>query len=277
MIGMEIMTLLLVVCAVFAWFKNEIKFYTTPLFLLTAVGIAVLIIISLSYIRLRIKKIGFFVSHIGLVLVILSGFLSFIYRNTTHFNIPVDETRKFSEVINDEGDIIQFGFNIAVEGFTVEKYPSEYQLLVRDGESSTGLSVVEDRIDKNKEGKYLLGHDLAFERFEHLFEGNTSPLMELERGYFLKRLPEVDKNYEVTFVIEDVKQRVDTTIKMNHPYSYKGWKFYIMDYDHDHGNYVTLLAKNDPATIPLGIAIWMIMIGTSIMCFNVWEKGGEKQ
>ena len=68
----------------------------------------------------------------------------------------------------------------------------------------------------------------------------------------------------------------DVLLQVNHPVLYDGWKFYLMDYDREAGSYVTLYAKNDPGNLPIRIGIWMLLIGTVLMCFRILEKKGEE-
>lgn len=58
-------------------------------------------------------------------------------------------------------------------------------------------------------------------------------------------------------------------IQVNSPVRHGGWKFYLMDYDHEAQSYVTLHAKKDPGNRLFAAGLWMVLIGTYLMCFRI--------
>ena len=66
----------------------------------------------------------------------------------------------------------------------------------------------------------------------------------------------------------------DVTLSVNHPYHQNGWKIYLMDYN-DMTKQVTLLFKKDPGEYWTITGIWMIILGSVLMCLIRKRKKEE--
>lgn len=108
----------LAVCSLFG-IEN---FYTHPIFL---VGVSVLAVLqAICIIRYKfgssLRNIAFYVCHIGLILLFCGSVLSYCFAKSVNFSIPVTTSTTYREIKLNNGDVINFGFSIAVAGFRVE-------------------------------------------------------------------------------------------------------------------------------------------------------------
>lgn len=89
----------------------------------------------------------------------------------------------------------------------------------------------------------------------------------------LRRLPAGDRYYEARVVIRDTTEEGTTveeafTLAVNQPVRYRGWRFYLVSYDRQHGEarYLNLTARRDPGRNVVIAGIWMLMAGTFLLC-----------
>ncbi|MBC8546899.1 hypothetical protein H8711_08130 [Clostridiaceae bacterium NSJ-31] len=272
---MAVLTAVLIVCSLVMGVNHEFKYYENPAFLLlVAVFTAVQILCIIKY-KPQWKKIGFYICHIGLVVLIIGSFVSFFTVREVNFNIPIDARAAYSVVQKEDGSEVDFGFNISILDFQVEQYDPDYRLYQPDPSAPDGYSVLKETVILNRKGFYDLGNGRGTVAKEELMD-QTGFLDSYETpdGLLLEKLPPADRQYEAHMRILDGDQ-YEVLLRVNEPCIYRGWKFYLMDYDHDGGSYVSLYVKNDPGNLPMRIGIWMLILGTAIMCFKVFDRKGD--
>lgn len=68
------------------------------------------------------KKIGFFLTHVGIV-VLLAGFALFaLHGDTVTASVPIGGDTYYSNIQRESGDLCELGFHFRVDGFSVETY-----------------------------------------------------------------------------------------------------------------------------------------------------------
>lgn len=101
----------------------------------------------------------------------------------------------------------------------------------------------------------------------------------VERYEAEEGMPASDKYYEATLMImpEGTRDVEEISLTVNHPHREDGWKIYLMNYDRVTESAVQLMLKYDPGEYVTLSGIWMIIVGTFIMClFRKREAVAEK-
>ncbi|HBC85459.1 MAG TPA: hypothetical protein DCZ94_00745 [Lentisphaeria bacterium] len=66
----------------------------------------------------------------------------------------------------------------------------------------------------------------------------------------------------------DGKVSNEQLLMVNHPAYFKGWRFYLMDYDQGSQYHVVLFAKKDPGRMTAIAGIWILLFGAFVLCFR---------
>ena len=270
-IVMAILAVILIFGSTLVAFGHWGNFYRSWVLIIPVIAFSLVMMISLIQYRFSLKKIGFYICHIGIMVIILSAVVSWMTTKDTSFTIPVNKNSYYSEVVQNDGTVLDFGFEISISSFEVEKYDADYRLY-----DSSGMfeeeNVVIETVVMDRNGIYDLGKYGSILSDELKRNGQYVRSYVLENGMVLARLEQVDKGYEAVINIRDgdTQQRV---IGVNDPLTYKGWKFYLMGYDEQGLTYVNLYVKRDPANIPFAIGIWLVIIGTFAECIPIGGDG----
>jgi len=192
-------------------------------FILAAYVLIQVICIFLMKPSFTLYKCGFYVLHIGIVLLLTGCFIYYISGDVVTVTVPVNEKAIYSEIKRTEpdskgNDMLKLDFGIGVSDFVVEKYTAE------DGVEGT------------------------------------------------------DKYYEATLMILSDGERTPKEIPLivNYPHHQNGWKIYLMNYDKITESSVQLMLKYDPGEYITLTGIWMLIIGTFVMCLFKKKGAGEK-
>jgi hypothetical protein len=99
-------------------------------------------------------------------------------------------------------------------------------------------------------------------------DGEYARQVVLADGNLLQMVTPAVKYYEakLKFVHDDSPS--DTrTAAVNHPISYHGWRFYLMDYSTDPYLNVSFSARRDPGRGLVIVGIWLLILGTAWICW----------
>lgn len=89
--------------------------------------VAIQVICLLTYkAKLNLHGIGFYLTHIGLVVFLLGNFIFYIYGEKIPVTIMVDENTLYNQIQryseSGDGDFVKLPFDMGISGFKVEKY-----------------------------------------------------------------------------------------------------------------------------------------------------------
>lgn len=241
------------------------------------VFIAILAIISILSLYCSWKKIRhphFLLSHIGAVVILAGAFLSFLFGKTTQFNMPVMPAMLVDKIPAPEDAHWNLGFSFSVADFRADYYNPDYSLFIPDkinkeeykkaGTFSTEKIKV---LDLGKWGSIPISN-LKDEKTEKWTDSFT-----FDEGCVLMRENAVPKDYEAKIrVVPKNGTEFTSSIKVNSPVSYEGWRIYLVSFGGDSKPYVQLSAKKDIGRETVIAGIWMLMIGTFISCFKKKER-----
>jgi hypothetical protein len=212
----------------------------------------------------RWKRPGFVLCHLAVVLICAGAFVGYRYGERTSFRAPVMDGEPVKELPKPDGSSLPLGFGIVIPAAAADHYdvksygmyePPEYNLvgdveILQDGtldlpaELQPAPSALRDA------------------------DGNYARQIVLRDGNLLQLIPPAVKHYEATirFVHDDAPS--DTRVaSVNHPISYRGWRFYLMDYSEDPYLNVSFSARRDPGRILVIVGIWLLIAGTAWLCW----------
>jgi hypothetical protein len=272
---MALLTALLLAGSLAGGIDPDFRFYTSPVFLAAVGAFTAVQLACLIKHRLSLRSIGFYLCHAGLVVVILGAFAGYLFAEEVNFNIPIASGAAYGVVARTDGSEVAFGFDIAVADFAVEKYDADYRVFSPDPAAENGYALYRDRVTPDRGGSYDLGPAHGrISREDLMDEAGFREQVTTPDGLLMVRLSQADKYYAARLQVFDGGEARDATLAVNHPHVYKGWKFYLMDYDREQGSFVSMYAKKDPGNGPIRLGLWMILAGTALMCFRVFDRKG---
>jgi hypothetical protein len=266
---MAILGGVLVVGSILVSFGAWDGFYWSPILIVTVLAFSAVMIICIVRFPLSLKKIGFYLCHFGILVIIASSFISWQFTQDTSFSVPVNPYAFYGQIAQDDGSMLDLGFEISVASFRVEKYEADYCLYDWEG------NVLVETVAQDRKGNYDIGKYGSVSKDLLQQDGKYVDFYTVADGLILVKLPDADKSYEAVLQIRDGDIHTET-IGVNDPHVYKGWKFYLMGYDEEYHQYVNIYAKKDPANIPFAIGIWMVIIGTFLECAHFGTRKGDK-
>ncbi|MBO5416681.1 MAG: cytochrome c biogenesis protein ResB [Clostridia bacterium] len=271
---MAIIGVFLVIGSLCAAFGIWDSYHRSIFFIVAIVVFTIVLIICLVRCKFSLKKLGFYICHTGVLVIIVCSIVSALTLKETSFAIPVDPDSFYGEVQQNDGAFMEFGYYISVASFDVEKYDAEY-CLYNSKTDFVEKNIVIETVSQNRNGIYDMGEYGTVSAVELKKDGEYVKYYTLENGYVLVKNEEIDKNYTAVFQIYDEGEIKKAELGVNKPYTYKGWKFYLMGYDTEGMQYVNLYVKNDPANIPFAVGMWMTIVGTFIECFLLIKPKGR--
>lgn len=238
-------------------------------------GFAAVQIFCLLLEPFRLKKIGFFLLHIGLVAVLFGSLLYYLVGIKIAGVYPVNEYGSSA----DAGFTLMKGnlfkgedyagnvtsFNLGVTDFRVDYYDPVYDVYADRGETLL-LSDVEA-----KDGVYDFGEYGSLTVKDSIdITGNAQTVPLGDERYAVPRVTE--KYFEASVVVYNREENTNTeeVLIVNHPIRVNGWKIYLQS----HGaGVVQLVLKYDPGEYIVLIGMWMLVFGTILSCFVRRKEG----
>lgn len=268
---MAVIAVFLVIGSILSSFGLWEGYYKSIFFIAFVAAFAAVMIWCLVFYKFSFKRLGFYLCHTGVLLIVVCSFVSWGTTKDTYFNIPVNADGFYGEVVQDDGSVLDFGFDISVASFEVEKYDAEYALYNSKTDFTENKLLIES-VSQSRDGIYDMGEygQVSADKLKN-GKGDYVSYFVLDGKYTMVKLPEADKSYTADLQIRDGEVTV-VKLGVNDPYTYKGWKFYLMGYDTKEMSYVNLYVKNDPGNIPFAIGIWMTIVGTFVECFSLLKR-----
>lgn len=223
--------------------------------------------------KFTFKNIGFFLVHLGIVLFLAGAFIFKIAGiNITYRTVPIENVT-YPTIVNEKNEFVDLGFQIGFTDFRLTKYDPVYDLYEK-GASGKWEKKVDD-VAPDEEGM------LDFSRYGKLNRNVFDGLPEGETQYQWKdniivHLRQPDKYYEVDLIVSDADggNMKNHILAVNKPFRRNGWIVYLMSYSPDLKS-ISVLFKYDPAEYLSLAGIWIIIVGTFIMCFYKKRRNKE--
>lgn len=261
----------------------ELIIFQTPMFMLLLAVLCGLILHCIFKQRFSWSKLGFYFSHVGIVILLGGALLGSLWGQQTQFSIPISETMDFWDVPTLDGDQVDLGFGISVTSFNVDHFEPDYALYKPIIITENGLTKTDYELEKRirmENGVFDLGESGTIEATTlRLGDSTWREQHLLSNGKVLVMYPLEERHYLANFRVRDSQEQLSYyNLEVNHPVNYKGWWFYLMSYDPDL-KYVVLSARNDPGRVLVIIGIWITMLGTAALCWGKQKplfKGAKK-
>lgn len=263
-------TVICIIGALTGYLAPDVHLFESPMFILVVAIFMVLQILCIVTSKFSMKRLGFYICHIGIVLVLVGVATGMLSAQKINFTIPIDSSKYFSTIAKTDGKPVELGFKISILNFQVERYDPSYDLYINDKISKTDIS-------PNSKGVYDFDALGKISRNQLVNDSGFVDKFVLSDSAYILLKSQTDKKYTATMNILKDSTTLSKSLRVNAPVSFNGWKFYLMNYDRQKSEYIQLMAKNDPGNIIVILGIWMIIVGTVWMCFvPMFKKRGKK-
>ncbi len=218
--------------------------------------------------RRAIQPLGFLLVHLGIVVILAGAFIGYVAGTKGVLQLSLMPQQPVGQLLTQDGDTVSFGFDVAAEDFQVQFYPPMYQLFRK----LPPEEAVPGRMPYKQAGKFSADGQGAcivegFGPVSNLWNEARQEWTQrkmLNDGSFLGIAGQTPSFFGVTLLIDGKK----LPVSINHPAGCKGWRFYLMSYDQMAQRYVQLSARHDPGRNAVIAGIWIVMIGTFVLCFR---------
>jgi len=215
----------------------------------------------------------------GMVLIIIGAFIGFTKGQRERFSVPMVKHAALDRFHGEDGKIVEFDFTITASDFVVDFYPPQYALFRAPQAEGADYEYV-DKFPISENNDTLNLKDAGTVPLDELRQGPAAnswkQIHHLPNGYALKLLQDTPKHFEALLHLapqegEDLERKV----MVNHPVTFKGWRFYLSSYDQQMRHYIVLSARRDPGRGTVIAGLWSVIIGVSIICFAKAEKARQ--
>lgn len=242
--------------------------YTSPIMIL------LLGLLSVASVKCCFKRrpVGFILVHLGVVIILAGAFAGYLVGTKGNIQLQLRRPAAVSGLAGAKP--VPFGFDVSAKDFKVEFYPPVYHLyraLPRD-QIKPGQMPFEKTAEFDTSRFQTLEIDgvgpVTVSNLWNEARGEWTSRRMLADGSFLHLASQTPSSYGVTLQIADAEKELELPVSINHPAGYKGWRFYLTSYDQRNRSYVVLSARHDPGRGAVIVGIWIVMIGTFIICFR---------
>jgi DNA-binding Lrp family transcriptional regulator len=226
--------------------------------------------------KFKLKKAGFYLSHLGVIVILAGAFLGYLKSEKVSLGVYVGESYVTNQIYDQQhpGRSIPLDFSFYITDFNVEKFDPSFTLYKKDESAPSGFKMLETyNIHNGRINIKETGSDISVSQLKDP-QGNWLPHFFIDTDYMLFKNKAGDKWYSAEFNIKGEKRKF--LLAVNHPVSYKKWRFYLMSFGRDvRGEYVIMTARRDPGRNIVITGIWMLMAGIFMICFLRKNRGIE--
>lgn len=276
--------------------ETQTVIFRTPVFIILLALLGVSLLVGSFKRELKLPNLGFHLSHLGALLILIGGGISYMSGVKFPFLLPMDEESIVREVTLKDGRVIDFGFGVALKKFEILRYKpdfalyrpdpiqngkkgeEDYQLCGKARISTDGIldfggcgkfkvtDVVEN--DGGRPGCTVHLTSESNEEIVLVERDEKSERHTLENGYVLKLLRPADKQYraELRFVTDN-NSTIEREMSVNKPADFNDWLFYLNSYDRWSLSYIVVTARRDPGRKTVITGILALMVGVAVIFY----------
>ncbi len=248
--------------------KTDPDIYKSPLILIPTV--ALLAVQLLCLVRGKNRKIGFYMAHVAVCLIIISAVTALFTFEDISFDIPANG-KWYDSVAKTDGSEVKFGFSISVTDLHIEYYEPEYTAYRYNG-AIGAYEQISDTVSC-RGGVYRIEGFPDIRSAELETADGYLETYKTADGLMLKRGDQAVKMYGCKLSVKKPEESRTMELAVNTPASYDGWKFYFMDCDTQSQTYATLYVKRDPTNVLMRVGMWLLLLGTAALCAENLLKG----
>jgi len=247
------------------------------------------------------KIAGFVICHLGVVLFLIGAAIGHFkgvntgqvlyIRNIDDAQVPVEaQNMPYSWIMYRDGQVFAkpFNFDVRLVKFEIDYYQPDL-LIYRKNKDVSDKKTNKPTMKLVKTISILPNSKIVNLKIKGLKDENIIEIAKLHPPFSDKKwlknykineqyalvIRLTPKEYRATVkVFEKNKEVIEKVLRVNHPLTYKGWRIYYFDYDRrgydtfDKPRFIITSAKKDPGRGCVVAGIWMLIIGTAILCFR---------
>ena len=269
-------------------FKNSVVLWILIAVFAVCAGVT---IVALLVAKPNVRKIGFYVMHIGMVLILIGSLTYYLFGVKIHLtayeNTDASSARNLASIIETapvRGDDYIANFNnisVGVKSITCRYYDPEYAIYELGNDTP-----VKDEIYPDKDGVYDFGKYGKFNKRDLIAEDGRYVQQQFENGAIAYPMVSESgkgtlEHVEVVAVLQDRKtgESVEKEFTINNPVNFSGWKVILMDAHEDEGD-VQFFMKYDPGEYITLAGMWLTIIGSFACAFLTFKpkkaRGGQE-
>jgi hypothetical protein len=239
----------------------------------------------------RRRRLGFLLTHAGVGVLLAGAMVGFAAGRKGQMVAPVDERHAIRQAQIDERTTFDLPFDVTVTRFAVDYYDPDYQLFQPLPAAATNARAAgaEDyrfvrKLTPARDGSLAVPGYGAVKAGELRYGGATGVdswrrQVALTNEWILQRGRPAARHFEAVLRFGDGgvsggTAGAERTLRVNHPVSHRGWRFYLMSHGEEGPPYVVLSARRDPGRGLAIAGIWMLIAGTAAMGLARRPPGG---
>ena len=244
--------------------------FRTPVF----IGLLALLCVSLGACVLRYRfsarQVGFHLVHVGIIVIIAGAAIGFFTGRSAVITLPITGDHTVARVRASDDSFIPLGFRFAVTDFSVEMYEPDYALFrptdTKDNPDYTFVRMIR----ANTDGVFVVSPSNRVGGIELQIRSNVwMRQYVLDNGLILQKAPAVPRRFDATLKFSDTASAArEVPLRVNHPVTHHGWRFYLMSYQEEPELCVELTVRKDPGRRIVIAGMYALMLGTLMLCFT---------
>lgn len=255
----------------------QIVVFHTPAFIALAAALALSLVRCAFGRRWRWRRAGFPAVHLGVVAILAGALAGHLAGKRGDMVLPLTDKHVTDRIERPGGPPAALGFGVSAIQFDVAWYDPVYGLYepAPDG----GRHRLTRSVPVGPDGSLDLGPlgRVAGADLRDKATGAWAPQYRLAGGAVLALLPRTPRYYAATlrFTAGGGKSEL-RPLAVNHPAVFRGWRFYLVDFDKEERRYIVVTARRDPGRPAVIAGIWLVIAGTALLCF-LGRGGGDAQ
>ena len=210
------------------------------------------------------RRLPALLAHAGPLVLLCGALGGFLWGRQGTLVLPLTERHPTDAVRLDDGQTASLGFPVSATLFRVDYYPPQYDVYRNGTDLIRRVPVDETPAVDLGEGGWVRVEELKEPGEDRWAEAYT-----LTNGWVLREVPRTARSFEaqLAFAGTDGARRRES-LRVNHPVTHKGWRFYLQSYDSESQRYVVVSARRDPGRGLVVAGIWMMVAGTALVCWR---------
>lgn len=224
----------------------------------------------------RRRSVAFVATHVGVVLTLVGAFVTHVGSIKHDAMVPLFREHALRTLRLDDDTRVQLPFGISATDFTVEHYPTDYNLYrvptVSPGDpEGTGEAVFLRKLALDEDGSLDIEEVGRLEPDElPVPVAGQSPSLVLDDEHVIQATRTVSL-FSVQLILRDGegegKERTET-LTVNNPVVHRGWRVYLSSYDQQGRRYVILTLRRDPGRLLVASGLWVLVAGVFALCLR---------
>lgn len=239
-----------------------------------ALGIfCVLVVIGMCGHKFDWKKIGSYCLHFGFVFFLLGCLLFETTGEYVMTAVPVDDSKSFSSIEKEDGELLDLGFSFGIDRFEIEYYDPVYDVYKM---TKSGLETIETDVQFDEQGYFDFGKYGRKHVNDLISGGEIASEITLDTKENVVALVRMTvKKYTAYLTLEDyttnengeviATKTTTETLLVNETLRKNGFKIYLMSFN-EASETVTLLFKKDIGEPFATSGLVLVMAGTLFHC-----------